>query len=416
MWQRVRRFFRPLQPLSKSEFEEQKRSLLEQTPIPIFWLYGKTGSGKTSLIKALTGANDAEIGNGFRPQTKFSSRYAFPSEESRLLDFLDTRGLGEAGYDAVADLKEFDEQAHLMIVTVRVTDQALETLLVPLRQLRRQNPQRPVLLVLTCLHETYPGEQHPDPDPFHNHYRVEGTTAEDSPELPKEPVPIKQALQPAEIAPRTSEAIGRQIERFGDLVDAITLADLTREEDGFLELNFGLDRIREALLVLLPDAYRQTFITWQEVANSLRGLHEERAFPHILSSALLAATAASVPVPWIDLPIVAAVQLDLVRRLAGVYGRSVDAQEFLTAAGLVGGPLALRQGIRELLKFIPWVGIPANAALGFGSTFGLGKAYCWYYGERLKGYAPSRDEIRTVLDEQMNLAKDLWAKRQGDTD
>src|SRR5690606_34222822 len=33
---------------------------------PVVWLLGKVQSGKTSIIRAVTGASDAEIGDGFR--------------------------------------------------------------------------------------------------------------------------------------------------------------------------------------------------------------------------------------------------------------------------------------------------------------------------------------------------------------
>ena len=37
---------------------------------PIVWLVGKVQSGKTSIIRALTQASDAEIGSGFRACTR----------------------------------------------------------------------------------------------------------------------------------------------------------------------------------------------------------------------------------------------------------------------------------------------------------------------------------------------------------
>jgi len=61
--------------------------------VPVFWLYGKTQSGKTSLIKFLTGADEAEIGEGFRPCTRYSRQYQFPTPDAPLLTFLDTRGV-----------------------------------------------------------------------------------------------------------------------------------------------------------------------------------------------------------------------------------------------------------------------------------------------------------------------------------
>ena len=55
---------------SPDEAAAQRKLLLKAAPIPCLWLFGKTGSGKTSLIRNLTGAVDAEIGSGFRPQTR----------------------------------------------------------------------------------------------------------------------------------------------------------------------------------------------------------------------------------------------------------------------------------------------------------------------------------------------------------
>ena len=76
----------------------------DRLPAPVFWLFGKTQSGKTTLIKYLTGADAAEIGQGFRPCTRFSRLYEFPTAEAPLLTFLDTRGLDEPDYDPTEDL------------------------------------------------------------------------------------------------------------------------------------------------------------------------------------------------------------------------------------------------------------------------------------------------------------------------
>ncbi|HUR55779.1 MAG TPA: hypothetical protein VMZ71_16700, partial [Gemmataceae bacterium] len=40
--------------------------LRAKTPAPVFWLLGKTQSGKTSIIRYLSGADEAVIGSGFR--------------------------------------------------------------------------------------------------------------------------------------------------------------------------------------------------------------------------------------------------------------------------------------------------------------------------------------------------------------
>ena len=55
------RFLVPKRTAWKPKIDEVKQRL----PIPVFWLLGKTQAGKTSLIRAITGSDAAEIGNGF---------------------------------------------------------------------------------------------------------------------------------------------------------------------------------------------------------------------------------------------------------------------------------------------------------------------------------------------------------------
>src|SRR5271168_5259789 len=124
MFARLRQLFSP--QYRETRLREKLEELRKQTPVPVFWLFGKTQSGKTSLVKFLTGAEDAEIGEGFRPCTRFSRLYQFPTPEAPLLTFLDTRGMDEPGYDPAEDLAQFDSQAHVMIVTVKALDHALE--------------------------------------------------------------------------------------------------------------------------------------------------------------------------------------------------------------------------------------------------------------------------------------------------
>src|SRR2546429_5117759 len=105
-----------------AQLQKRLKHLRDRMPVPVFWLLGKTQSGKTSLIKYLTGADRAEIGKGFQACTRFSEEYHFPTAETPLLSFLDTRGLDEPGYDASVDLAQFNSRAHVVIVTVRVLD------------------------------------------------------------------------------------------------------------------------------------------------------------------------------------------------------------------------------------------------------------------------------------------------------
>src|SRR5690348_6101349 len=117
MFDKVRQLFSSAR--REAELQAHLKELRARVPVPVFWLFGKTQSGKTTLIKYLTGAGDAEIGQGFRPCTRFSREYDFPTPEAPVLTFLDTRGLDEPGYDPAEDLARLRDRPHVVVVVVK---------------------------------------------------------------------------------------------------------------------------------------------------------------------------------------------------------------------------------------------------------------------------------------------------------
>jgi uncharacterized protein (DUF697 family)/predicted GTPase len=376
--------------MSDDEFLRRRIALLPDAPIPCLWLLGKTGSGKTSIVRYLTGAAEAVIGSGFRPQTQHSRLFSFPDDEVPIVRFLDTRGLGEARYDPAADLAEFNERAHLVIVTVRATDQATEDVASPLRAIRQADPERPVLLAVTCLHDAYPGGQHADPDPYDS-----------------SPRPL-----PASIPEDLRRCLQAQYERFDGLFDRAAPIDLTPADEGFAVPDFGGDRLKQAILELLPTAYRQTLLQMDQLQSALSEVYQERSMPIILAHSVLAASAAAVPLPWIDLPFVIAIQSHLAHRLAVLNNQRLDPATLAQVGVAIGGRVALRMGLRELLKFVPWVGIAANAAAAFAFMYASGWVWNWYFLEIRKGHIPTAAELREVYQQQLQKGVHLWRATQ----
>jgi uncharacterized protein (DUF697 family) len=378
------------------QLQARLEELRQRTPVPLFWLFGKTQSGKTSLIKYLTGADAAEIGQGFQPCTRFSRLYQFPTPEAPLLSFLDTRGLDEPGYDPAEDLAQFGDQAHVVVVTVKALDHALENVLKHLAVIRRAQPSRPVILVPTCLHEAYPQQQHPQPYEKVNWWeRQEG----------EEPAPDQ--IPAPEVLMRSLQELRR---RFQGLTDQVVPVDLTRPEEGFTDANYGGEQLKRTLLEVLPAAYRQTLLTLEEATRGLQDLYAQQALPHIVAFSVLAATAGAIPIPWLDLLVLPGIQTRMIYHLARFYGQPLSGTRFLELAGTLGLGMVTRQAARELMKFIPYVGSVAGAALAGASTLALGKAFCFYYSAVHQGHVPQAAELRRYYREQLALAEKEWGQ------
>lgn len=391
--------------LTDEQFERQREELLKKTPVPVIWLFGKTGSGKSSIVRYLTGATTAEIGNGFRPQTKASSQYDFPTSDQPIVKFLDTRGLGEVGYDAAEDLAAFDAQTHVIVVVARVMDHALVELIEPLKQVRAARPTRPVVLAMTCLHEAYPFEQHPEPDPFGSGRgsKVDGQRSEEETEA----LPSSSSLNP-----NLQRSLAEQQQRFSGLVDRIVPIDLTKPEEGFAQPEFGGRRLEEALIEVLPAACRQALLHLDDVRKSLADLTARQALPTIIKYSSLAATAAATPLPLVDIPAVMALQTRLIYVLADLYDQKMNIELLTKMAGAAAGQLALRFAVKAPLKLIPILGQTANAAMAFAYTFSLGKACCWYFGEVRHGHVPTPEDLNKVWGEQLEQAVAVWRNRR----
>ncbi len=387
MFETLRRMLKPGD--REAELQRQLEDLRAKTPVPVFWLFGKTQSGKTSTIKYLTGADEAEIGSGFQPCTRYSRRYQFPTPEAPLLTFLDTRGVDEPGYDPVEDIAQFNASAHVVVVTAKVMDHALENVVKNLRTVRHSAPDRPVLLVLTCLHEAYPQQQHPEPYPF---------TAE--PPLPTTP-PLTEGLL---------ASLDEQKRRFAGLYDRLVPIDLTQPIEGYTQPHYGGEYLKHVLLEALPSAYRRTLITLDEATKNLQDLYARHALPHILAYSSIAATAGAIPIPWVDMLILPGIQTRMIYQLARHYGQPLTGERFLELAGTLGMGMLVRQAVRGVVKFIPVVGSVAGAALAGSSTYALGQAFCFYYSGVKKGHVPNPEDLKRYYKEQLAKAEELWKK------
>jgi uncharacterized protein (DUF697 family) len=143
----------------------------------------------------------------------------------------------------------------------------------------------------------------------------------------------------------------------------------------------------------------------------LQDLYARHALPHILGYSSLAATAGAIPIPWVDLMILPAIQSRMIYHLAKYYGQPMTGPRFAEIGGTLFTGMLVRQASREVAKFIPFFGSIASGALAGAATFALGKAACYYFSAVHKGHTPKAEDLKRYYEEQLLLAEKFWKKK-----
>jgi uncharacterized protein (DUF697 family)/predicted GTPase len=372
--------------IDEAQVAEILATVRAELPTTEALLIGKPQAGKSSLVRGLTGVSEEIVGQGFRPHTQHTERYAYPSSDLPLLIFTDTVGLGDVNQDTsaivkelVGDLQQDSRGARVLILTVKINDFATDTLRQIAQQLRQQYPDLPCLLAVTCLHELYASDvaNHPDYPPNFE-------------EVNRAFIAIKSA--------------------FTGLFDRAVLVDFTLEEDGYTPVFYGLEAFRDNLAQLLPEAEARTIhqLLDNELGDRLGNLYRDVGRRYILSFAITAATLAAVPLPFATMPVLTALQVSLVGLLGQLYGQKLTPSQ---AGGIVsaiaGGFLAQAIG-RELIKFVPGFGSVIAASWAAAYTWALGEGACVYFGDLIGGKKPDPKKIQAVMREAFQSAQERF--------
>lgn len=372
--------------ISDDRLVEILASIREQLPTTEALLIGKPQAGKSSIVRGLTGVSSEIIGQGFRPHTLHTERYAYPSDDLPLLIFTDTVGLGDIKQDTQTITLELEQElaqetrcARILILTVKINDFATDTLKQIAQQLRRKYPHIPCLLVVTCLHEVYPAE------------------VENHPNYPPDYEELNRAFHAIK-------------ETFAGLSDRVTLIDFTLEEDGYTPVFYGLEAFRDNLAELLPQAEANAIyqLLDKDVSEEIGNLYRDTARRYIIAFSSIAATLAAVPLPFATMPVLTALQVSLVGLLGKLYGQTITPSQ---AGGIVsaiaGGFVAQAVG-RELIKFIPGFGSVVAASWAAAYTWALGEGACVYFGDLMGGKKPDPQQIQLVMNEAFKTAKERF--------
>ncbi len=370
--------------------EDQVAEILEKVraelPTTQALLIGKPQAGKSSIVRGLTGVSAEIVGQGFRPHTQHTQRYAYPSGDLPLLIFTDTVGLGDVNQDTqviiqelVGDLQQENRHAKILILTVKINDFATDTLRQIAAQLRQKYPDIPCLLAVTCLHEVYPP----------------GTA--DHPAYPPDYEEVNRAFAAMQQA-------------FAGLCDHAVLIDFTLEEDGYNPVFYGLEALRDILADLLPEAEARAIyqLLDTDTGRQIGDLYRDVGRRYILVFAIISATLAAVPLPFATMPALTALQVSMVGVLGKLYGQTLTPSQAGGVVSAIASGFLARAVARELLKFVPGFGSVIAASWAAAYTWALGEGSCVYFGDLMGGKKPDPQKIQSVMQEAFESAKERF--------
>jgi len=384
---KLRDFLTP--KVDEKALEDALRKAREDYPPPVIWLLGKTQSGKTSIIRSLTGSPEAEIGSGFKSCTRTARFYDFPLF-APVVRFLDTQGLGEVSYDPTEDIHYCESQAHLIIAVVKAMDILQDEVFRVLYEVRKRHPEWPVIIAQTCLHEAYyPDFEHVLPYPF------------DEPgweQIVPEPLVRALLMQRNQLGklPGTGPVFWVPI-------------DLTQPEDEIYPSDYGLEAlwnaIESASTLGLQEALRGD--------SGVRGVYSRVAHQQIMGYS--ASSGAMGAMPLVDMALVPTLQLRMLYSLASLYKITWTKRTSSEFFGLLGASFLAGYGLRwagrGVIKLIPgWgqsIGAVWGATTSAALTFALGKTACVYLEKTGKGMTVNAEELRAAYSEAFARGKKL---------
>lgn len=368
-----------INPIAEPAIDEQLERFTAESPV--LWLLGKTGAGKSSIVQRLTRQNSDIVGNGFEPFTSTASLYEFP-EDNPVVRFLDTRGLGEVGYDPSEDLVVCGDSSHALLIVVRVDDISQANLCDALASIVKASTSRQwlkkssiadrAILIHTALHTRSGSEL--ERSIAYNTEKIERSLGANIPQV--------------------------RIDFTSDRYDTATSSRVPAKSEGLDELVSKIDS-------LLPDL--QDFIQMRNEKNKERALFLLRR-KEIMAYA--SACAAADVVPAFGLIAVPSVQGKMLHSLAARYDLDKDSRTTSEFIATLGSAFLYRYAItlmgRQLIKLVPVYGQTAGAAaaasISFSSTYALGRAACVYFYHRQHGESVSATQLQSVFKDALSIS------------
>ncbi len=304
-------------------------------------IFGKTGTGKSTLVNAIFGTEVAKTGIG-EPVTQGSHVYV---DNRGTLGLVDTQGI-EIGRDDGALIKDItkvvkdqrkkplSEQIHCAWYCVRGMDRRFEAAEADFIK-ALAGLDVPVLLVMTQV-PMREGQLHPD-----------------------------------------AIALARHIESLKlPIVDGRPYFTYAMRDPFTGQPPYGLSEVLRATFRVVPEAVHQALAAAQRIDGDAKA---RAANTFIGASVTGAAAAAATPIPFSSAAVLVPIQLAMMARIAHLYNVPFSRASIAAIASTAVATTAGRAAFTSLLKFVPGAGsvvggvISASVASAF--TLAMGQAW-----------------------------------------
>ncbi len=304
-------------------------------------VFGKTGTGKSTLINAVFGTEVARTGIG-EPVTQGSHLYV---DRRGTLGVIDTQGL-EIGRDDGVLVKELQkvvrelrkkplsEQIHVAWYCVRGMDRRFEES--EAKFIRALDElEIPVIVVLTQV-PMREGRFHPD-----------------------------------------AVALARHIESLNlPIVGGRPFMTYAMRDQFSGQPPYGLTDVLQATFQVVPEAVHAALTAAQRIDLQAKA---RAAQAYIGATVTAAAAAAATPIPFSDAALLVPLQLAMMARLAQLYGMSADRAAIAAVASTAAATTVGRASFTSLIKLIPGAGSVAggviSASVATAFTLAMGQAW-----------------------------------------
>ncbi len=357
-------------------FSEIEKLVVESRP-PVLYVMGRSGHGKSSLINALAGRKVAEVGD-IKPRTVGADPYyiSFPEFYAEWV-IIDSRGIfetttpeGAPRKDALAQIKEDIRKYRPDIILHVIAAPETRTLqndfkaFAEVQKVAEKESGAPAPSIMVVSKVDVIGN--PRDWPLEEHANKAGLVKElldyvtdDVLACPREKLDLNSSIKGYILTGCDYIGIVPVCARDSDEWNVATLSSF-----------IGEHLPENALLDFYQAQQRKELL--QRVSTSII-----RRFSGIGTGI------GAAPVPIADISVLIPLQLLMVALVAGLSCRpfSLDSvSEYAATSGVnVAAAFGARQLARQLVKFVPLVGLPASAAIAGATTFGIGKSAEAYF-------------------------------------